>query len=274
MKPAFFLLIPQLAIQIYVQLNKTMLGLLQGVTVTGFYENSDKIIKMLLALVTATGTVLLPHVAHYFASGNHEAVKRSLASSMHVILVLAFPLAFGIAAVSTPFTYYFFSIKFMPVAPLMAVEAIVVIPISIASAIGVQYLLPTDQVKQYTVSVILGSLVNIIVNVPLILWLGTMGAVIGTILSESVVTLYQIYSIKNQLSLGELFSESWKYCLSALIMFVVIKGWQLTWKMSMTALIVEVLLGMVVYFIVLLLLRPRILFGYIAPYIDHVRHRT
>ena len=156
----------------------------------------------------------------------------------------------------------------------MAVEAIVVIPISIASAIGVQYLLPTDQVKQYTVSVILGSLVNIIVNVPLILWLGTMGAVIGTILSESVVTLYQIYSIKNQLSLGELFSESWKYCLSALIMFVVIKGWQLTWKMSMTALIVEVLLGMVVYFIVLLLLRPRILFGYIAPYIDHVRHRT
>ena len=156
----------------------------------------------------------------------------------------------------------------------MAVEAIVVIPTSIASAIGVQYLLPTDQVKQYTVSVILGSLVNIIVNVPLILWLGTMGAVIGTILSESVVTLYQIYSIKNQLSLGELFSESWKYCLSALIMFVVIKGWQLTWKMSMTALIVEVLLGMVVYFIVLLLLRPRILFGYIAPYIDHVRHRT
>lgn len=274
MKPAFFLLIPQLAIQIYVQLNKTMLGLLQGVTATGFYENSDKIIKMLLALVTATGTVLLPHVAHYFASGNYEAVKHSLVSSMHVILVIAFPLAFGIAAVSTPFTYYFFSIKFMPVAPLMAVEAIVVIPISIASAIGVQYLLPTDQVKPYTVSVILGSLVNIIVNVPLILWFGTMGAVIGTILSESVVTIYQIYAIKNQLSLGELFSESWKYCLSALIMFVFIKGWQFSCKTSMTALIVEVLLGMIVYFIVLLLFRPRILFSYIAPYLDHLRHRT
>ncbi len=162
----------------------------------------------------------------------------------------------------------------MPVAPLMAVEAIVVIPISIASAIGVQYLLPTDQVKPYTVSVILGALVNIIVNVPLILWFGTMGAMIGTILSESVVTIYQIYAIKNQLSLGELFSESWKYCLSALIMFVFIKGWQFSCKTSMTALIVEVLLGMIVYFIVLLLFRPRILFSYIAPYLDHLRHRT
>lgn len=273
MKPAFLLLIPQLAIQIYVQLNKTMLGILQGVTASGFYENSDKIIKMLLALVTATGTVLLPHVAHYFASGNHEAVKRSLASSMHVILVLAFPLAFGIAAVSTSFTYFFFSTKFMPVAPLMAVEAIVVIPISIASAIGVQYLLPTDQVKPYTVSVILGSLVNIVVNVPLILWLGTMGAVIGTILSESVVTLYQIYAIKDQLSLGELFSESWKYCLSALIMFVAVKVLEMTWPTSIAFLMLEVVIGMVVYFVVLLLLRPRILFGYIAPYMDRLRHR-
>lgn len=273
MKPAFLLLIPQLAIQIYVQLNKTMLGILQGVTASGFYENSDKIIKMLLALVTATGTVLLPHVAHYFASGNHEAVKRSLASSMHVILVLAFPLAFGIAAVSTSFTYFFFSTKFMPVAPLMAVEAIVVIPISIASAIGVQYLLPTDQVKPYTVSVILGSLVNIVVNVPLILWLGTMGAVIGTILSESVVTLYQIYAIKDQLSLGELFSESWKYCFSALIMFVAVKALEMTWPTSIVFLMIEVVIGMVVYFVVLLLLRPRILFGYIAPYMDRLRHR-
>lgn len=84
-----------------------MLGILQGVTASGFYESSDKIIKMLLALVTATGTVLLPHVAHYFAQGDHDAVKRSLETSMHVILVIAFPLAFGIAAVSTTFTYYF-----------------------------------------------------------------------------------------------------------------------------------------------------------------------
>ncbi|MDE3295328.1 oligosaccharide flippase family protein [Lacticaseibacillus rhamnosus] len=273
-KPAFFLLIPQLAIQIYVQLNKTMLGVLQGVTASGFYESSDKIIKMLLALVTATGTVLLPHVAHYFASGNHDAVKRSLTVSMHVILVLAFPLAFGIAAVSTSFTYYFFSTKFMPVAPLMAVEAIVVIPISIASAIGVQYLLPTDQVKPYTVSVILGSLVNIVVNVPLILWMGTMGAVIGTILSESVVTLYQVYAIKDQVLLKDLFSESWKYFLSALVMFVIVKGLEMTWPTSIPILALEVLIGMVVYLAILLLSRPSVLMGYIKPYVDRLHRQN
>lgn len=272
-QPAFLLLVPQLAIQIYVQLNKTMLGILQGVAASGFYENSDKIIKMLLALVTATGTVLLPHVAHYFAKGDHDAVKRSLESSMHVILVMAFPLAFGIAAVSKSFTFYFFSAKFMPVAPLMAVEAIVVIPIAIASAIGMQYLLPTNQIKSYTTSVILGSIVNIIVNVPLILWLGTMGAVVGTILSETVVTGYQIYSVRHQLSLGGLFSESWKYLLSSVVMFGVVWALEQLWSRSLINLALEVVIGIVAYFVTLLVLRPHIVFSYVKPYLDQVRHR-
>lgn len=273
LQPALLLLVPQLAIQIYVQLNKTMLGILQGVTASGFYENSDKIIKMLLALVTATGTVLLPHVAHYFAKGDHDAVKRSLESSMHVILVMAFPLAFGIAAVSQSFTFYFFSAKFMPVAPLMAVEAIVVIPISVASAIGLQYLLPTNQIKSYTTSVILGSLVNIVVNVPLILWLGTMGAVVGTILSEMVVTGYQIYSVRDQLPLRNLFSESWKYLLSAVAMFGIVKLLEMKWPRSLLSLATEVVIGMVVYLIVLFVLRPRIVLGYVKPYMDQMQQR-
>ena len=247
-QPAFLLLVPQLAIQIYVQLNKTMLGILQGVAASGFYENSDKIIKMLLALVTATGTVLLPHVAHYFAKGDHDAVKRSLESSMHVILVMAFPLAFGIAAVSKSFTFYFFSAKFMPVAP-------------------------TNQIKSYTTSVILGSIVNIIVNVPLILWLGTMGAVVGTILSETVVTGYQIYSVRHQLSLGGLFSESWKYLLSSVVMFGVVWALEQLWSRSLINLALEVVIGIVAYFVTLLVLRPHIVFSYVKPYLDQVRHR-
>lgn len=265
-KPSIGMLIPQLAIQIYVQLNKTMLGMLIGVTASGFYENSDKIVKVLLAIVTATGTVMLPHVANNFANGKHEAVKHSLEMSMHVVLVMAFPLAFGISAVSTSFTYYFFSAKFMPVANLMAVEAIVVIPITIASAVGVQYLLPTNQMKSYTTSVVLGSLVNIVLNVPLILSLGTMGAVIGTILSETVVTSYQVFSIRKQLSLPAMFKETWKYALAGLIMYIVVRTMEALIHRSLIALVIEVLVGMVVYLVSLLLLRPKIVLGYVTDF--------
>ncbi|QVI33928.1 oligosaccharide flippase family protein [Lacticaseibacillus chiayiensis] len=272
-QPAFFLLVPQLATQIYLQLNKTMLGILQGVIASGFYENSDKIVKMLLAVVTATGTVLLPHVSHYFAKGDHLAVKHSLETSMHVILAIAIPLAFGIAAVSTPFTFYFFSAKFMPVAPLMAVESIVVIPISIASAIGLQYLLPTNQIKPYTTSVLLGSFANIIVNVPFILWLGTMGAVLGTIVSEVVVTAYQIYAVRKQVSLRGLFNETWKYFLSGLVMFIVIRVFGEIVGLSLIWLVYEVLIGVLTYVFCLSVLRPTTLLFYINPYINKLKKR-
>lgn len=267
LKPSVMLLIPQVAIQIYLQLNKTMLGMLQGVTASGFYDNSDKIIKMLLAIVTATGTVLLPHVAHSFANGDTNAVKRSLEKSMHIILVMAFPLAFGIAAVASTFTYYFFSLKFMPVSKLMAVESIVVIPISIASAIGVQYLLPTNQMKSYTTSVMLGSITNIILNIPLILWLGTMGAIVATVLSETTVTLYQVFIVRKQINLSKIFSESWKYCLAGLLMYITVRMIVLARPISITTLAIEVIVGVASYVIYLIVLRPKIVWSYIKPFL-------
>ncbi|MFD1483993.1 flippase [Lacticaseibacillus baoqingensis] len=271
LRPSLLLLVPQLATQIYLQLNKTMLGMLQGVTASGFYDNSDKIIKMLLAIVTATGTVLLPHVAHSFANGDKAAVHRSLETSMHVVLVMAFPLALGISSVSDTFTYYFFSAKFMPVAQLMAVESIVVIPIAIASAVGVQYLLPTNQMRPYTTSVVLGSIANIILNVPLILLWGTMGAVIATILSESIVTGYQVYYVRRQIKLRRLFSEAWKYLAASVIMYAVIRVLDHVLGQRIVALVIEVLVGMGVYVVALLLLRPRVILGYVQEFM-HKRH--
>ncbi|MEB0329405.1 flippase [Lacticaseibacillus paracasei] len=261
-RPSFMLLVPQIATQIYLQLNKTMLGIFQDVTAAGFFDNSDKIIKMLLAVVTATGTVLLPHVAHSFARGDKAAVNRSLEVSMHVILVMAIPLAFGISAVANTFTYYFFSDQFMPVADLMALEAIVVLPISIANAIGIQYLLPTNQMRPYTTSVILGSIANVMLNIPLIIAWGAMGAVISTILTEALVMAYQMFYVRKQVQLGELFSETWKYFLAGLVMYADVRLLENLLERSIAHLVMEVIIGGIVYVIVLLLLKPHHFLSY------------
>lgn len=266
LSPSIALLIPQIATQIYLQLNKTMLGTFRGVEASGFYDNSDKIIKMVLAIVTATGTVLLPHVAHSFANGDHAAVKRSLVMSMHVILVLAFPMAFGLAAVSGPFTLIFFGHKFASVGSLMAVESAVIVFIGISNAIGIQYLLPTNQVQSYTASVVLGSVVNIILNVPLILMWGTMGAIVATVLSEATVSGYQIYKIRQQLPISSIFQETWKYALSGLAMFMIITVISQLFSSGALGIMVEVLVGIVTYVAILFMLQPEELLGYIGQF--------
>ena len=267
LSPTIAMFVPQIATQIYLQVNKTMLGAFTGVQASGFYDNSDKIVKILLAVVTATGTVLLPHSAHSFASGRHDQVEKSLTRSMHFILVLACPMAAGLAGVAPVFTKGFFGADFWPVSSLLMIESVIIILVGISNATGVQYLLPTNQLVPFTTSVILGAIGNIILNIPLILLYGGNGAMVATVLSEFLVTGYQVYKIKGQLSLNGLFRETWKYLVAAVIMGCSVRIFVYTLSLSnVVGLLGAAMYGILVYSIGLLLLKPHVLIKMIVDF--------
>ncbi|NEX51207.1 flippase, partial [Lactococcus lactis] len=62
LKPTLLLFLPQIAIQIYTIANKTMIGIFDGKTASGFFSQSDSLIKVTLSIVTSLGVVMLPHV--------------------------------------------------------------------------------------------------------------------------------------------------------------------------------------------------------------------
>ncbi|WP_422877510.1 flippase [Lacticaseibacillus rhamnosus] len=256
-RPTIEMFVPQIATQVYLQLNKTMLGALIGVQASGFYDNSDKIVKIILAVVTATGTVLLPHSAHSYSQGRYDIIETSLDRSMHFILLLAFPLATGLAGVAPLFTHVFFGKGFSPVADLLIIESIVIVLVGISNAVGVQYLLPTDQLKTFTTSVIFGALVNIVLNLPLILLFQSDGAMVATVLSELLVTVYQLIKVRQQIDVFKLFREVWKYAFSAFVMGVLVRIFTIILPIqSIALLLLAVLWGGIVYFLILGLLRP------------------
>ena len=256
-RPTLEMFVPQIATQVYLQLNKTMLGALIGVQASGFYDNSDKIVKIILAVVTATGTVLLPHSAHSYSQGRYDIIETSLDRSMHFILLLAFPLATGLAGVAPLFTHIFFGKGFSPVSDLLIIESIVIVLVGISNAVGVQYLLPTNQLKTFTTSVIFGALVNIFLNLPLILLFQSDGAMVATVLSELLVTVYQFIKVKQQIDVFKLFREVWKYAFSAFAMGILVRIFTMILPIqSIALLLLAVLWGGVVYFLILGLLRP------------------
>lgn len=246
-KPSLILFVPQIATQLYLVLNKTMVGQMVSVEAAGFYDSSDKIVKMLLAVVTATGTVMLPHVANTFAKGQMEQVKQYLYTSFDFVSAISIPLMFGVAAVAPKFTRLFFGKGFDPVGPLMMIEAIVILVIAWSNVLGVQYLLPTGHNKEYTVSVTIGAVVNLVLNVPLIICLGANGAMISTVISEISVTAYQLYVTRKELRISLLFKDIWKYLVPGLIMALVV--WQLGASMStkIITVVVQVVIGGVIY---------------------------
>lgn len=253
--PSLVLFIPQMATQIYLIVNKTMLGLMTSVEAAGYFDQSDKLIKMVLAIVTATGTVMLPHVANAFAKGEKEKTKIYLYRGFAFVNIMAVPMMFGLVAVTPKLVPLFFSDKFKVVTSLLIMEAIVILFISWGSVVGNQYLLPTKQMKSYTSSVILGAFVNVIMNIPLIYFWGARGAVITTVISEAVVSGYQLFSVRNQVNFHRMFEGFGKCMCAGLGMFIVVEVLDTTLPVSWTMLLLEIMAGIFTYLVLLILFR-------------------
>lgn len=259
LKPSLALFVPQIATQIYLILNKNMLGIIVNSTAVGYYNNSDSLVKMVLALVTATGTVMLPHVASEFAKGNKEAINEMLYSSFDFVSFLSVAMAFGLAAVGLHGVPYFYGEGFAPVGPAIMIESAVIVIIGWSNAIGIQYLLPTDRVKEFSTSVIIGAVVNFILNFPLMELWGLKGAMISTVLSEAMVTGYQFWTIRNDIEYKRLFTNIWKYLLSGLIMFIPVSWLDRNLHTGVFSILLEVVVGILVYLLMILILKPTIL---------------
>ena len=259
LKPSLVLFVPQIATQIYLVVNKTMLGSMTSVQSAGYFDQSDKMIKMVLAVVTATGTVMLPHVANAFMKGEVEKTKEFLYNSFSFVTAMSVPMMFGVAAVAPKFVPLFFTDKFMAVIPLMMLESVVILLIAWSNALGTQYLLPTNQNGAFTKSVIIGAVVNIVINIPFILAWGALGATLSTVLSELAVTAYQLFVVREQIKYRSLFADTFKYLFAGLIMFIVVFFLDKNLENNWTMLIIEVLVGIVIYFALLVVLRTKVI---------------
>ena len=107
--------------------------------------------------------------------------------------------------------------------------------------------------KCYVLSAVIGALVNVVVNTLLIPRYGSIGAGIGTTLAEFSVCFYQTYSVKKNIDVRKLIGNAVPYVLSGFVMFGIVFSMRL--KMNVyVALVIEILVGVITYFAVLLIL--------------------
>ena len=260
LRPSLILFVPQVAVSIYAVLNKTMLGNMTGAVNSGYYNNADTIIKTVLALATATGTVMLPHVANAFAKGEREKINQMLYDSFDFISFSTIPMMFGLAGLSMHLGPYIYGAGFEPVGIAMFLETPVLLLIGWSNAIGTQFLLPTNRTKEYTTSVMVGAVTNIILNFPLIYLWGLKGAVIATVISEVGVTVYQLWVIRSIVKYKELFINVWKYFFAGIAMFIPVFKLNNTLHTSVFTIFIEIVIGTAIYVVAILILRPTIVF--------------
>ena len=226
----------------------------------GFYDQSQKIIKVVLAVITSLGTVMLPRIANNFANGEKEKVNEYMKKSFNMVFFLAFPMIFGIIAVSENFVPIFFGQGYEKVAILMNVISPIILFIGISNVTGTQYLLPTKRQKEYTISVIVGAILNFIMNACLIGKYGAVGASIGTVIAEFSVTAVQEYFVRKDFDLKEIVKLSKNYIISSVIMFVVCMLIKNINAGKFATLIIQVITGGITYGICMLALKDEFVY--------------
>lgn len=252
-KPMLILFIPQIAVQVYTILDKSMIGFItHDMDEVGFYDQSQKVIKLLLTVITSMGSVMLPRIASCFSENKHETIRIYMNKTFKFVFLLAFPMIFGIIAVSDSFVPLFFGKGYEKVKILMPILSFIILSIGLSNVVGTQYLLPTKRQKEYTTSIIVGAIVNVILNFILIYYYKSIGACIATIIAEMAVTLVQMYFVKNDFNIKEIFKYSLKYLAFSTIMFICVYSINFINLNDKLTIVIQLLIGIVIYGLCLL----------------------
>ena len=263
-KPTILLFIPQIAIQIYTVLDKTMIGvLLKDMTEVGNYEQSQKIIKVALTVVTSLGTVVSPRIANTIANHQNDKIEDYLKNSFNFVWFLGIPIMFGVMAISYEFVPWFLGEGFEKSKLLLIVGAPLIIAIGLNNVSGIQYLIQSKQQNLFTKSVIAGAIFNFVTNLILIPIFKSVGAIITSVCAESLILIVQLVYIRKQINLKIVLNNCLKYVMSGLIMLIAVSLLGIYMQANIMTTFLQVVVGMIIYFVLLIILKDKFTYNII-----------
>lgn len=272
-KPTITLFIPQIATQIYTVIDKTMVGLItKNMSEVGYYEQAQKIVKSALTVITALGTVMSSRIANCYANNEKEEIINNIKKSFNFVCFIGIPITFGIIGISKNLVPWFYGNGYEKVVALLIATSPIIIAIGFSNVTGMQYLVPVGKQKEYTKSVTIGAISNLILNIVLIKFFQSIGAAIASVISEILVFAVQYYYIKDMIKLKQIAKISYKYLVSGIIMLVILIITQATMNPSAINTIIQIILGAIIYTLILIILKDSFVYKSIKNILGRIKN--
>ena len=263
-KETFIYFLPQVATTIYTVLDRTMLGLFDTNQIeNGYYEQAYKIISVATTVVTSINIVMLPRISFLYKKNNIEEIKTRIRKSMRFVNLTTIPLVFGTMAIASTIVPWFFGDGYEKVATILPVFSPIILIIAISSCVSGQCLTPCGMRLKSAIALWIGAALNLGCNLILIPRMMSEGAVVGSLVAEITITILYLYFARKYISVTTTFKDAIKYFIAAILMYfavVVIKG---NFGATISATVIEALVGAAVYALVLIILKDKMVLEYI-----------
>lgn len=289
LKGTIILFLPTIAISVYTILDKTLIGLLITDTYTeidstgievvkkysdlenGYYEQSEKIVKMAMTIITAIGIVMIPRNSHEFSVGNVEKVKDNIYKTSKFVLFIGIPMTLGLIMSADLLVPWFLGDGYEKCSILLKVLSPLILIIGLSNVFGLQYLIPSGQDKKFTIALLIGAATNIVLNIIFIRFWWSTGAAIATIVAEFSVTFTMVLMIRKDISILKILLSGWKYYISGVVMgfslYFIAKNFDPTFWYT----VLIVVIGAIIYFVLLAILKEELLMGILKKVLKKIR---
>ena len=218
--------IPQFLIELYTILNVTILGIVWGSSSmgeVGIFDYANKIVSVLTAITVSLGIVFLARLSYLNSENKIDEIKEKISKSLYYALFISIPLVCGVISTGHSFVNWFLDgEEWAKVGVLLYFLPLKVLFVAVSNTLGVQYLLSTNKIKKYIISVACGAAVCIVLNLILVKSLGSIGSAISVVSAEFVVTLVQCLFVRKEIDLRKTFLQLWKVGLSAVAMAIIV----------------------------------------------------
>lgn len=258
-KPMTLIFVMNVAVSIYLVMDRSMLGLITGSdTEVGLYATAINVTSIISACLTSVWSVITPRVA-YALENDKSQVDRLAALTGNTILMLAIPAAVGVALLSGDILWLFAGDEFLPATSTLRLLMIEVIISGVNGFLINQLFITYRKDKQASIAVVLGALANIIMNAITIPMIGRNGAAISTCLSELTIFIFACVAGREIFKVERLLKQVMQSLVATLTIvvlyaFCLMMGWG-----SIITILVTVPLGAAAYFGVLLIMKNKLL---------------
>lgn len=221
--PIVLLFLPQVAISLYVVLDKTLLGILGSYSDVGIYEQGQKLTSILITVVSSLGAVMLPRVANLLSEKKEKEAQNMVRFSFILYNMIIFPMIFGLIAVNEVFVKLFLGENFQDVKYVLYIIVFNLMFIGWTNILGYQVLVARNKNKEFMLSTTIPAFVSVVVNIAVIPFFGYIGASMTSVVVEILVFAIQWYYSRNIINKNLLFNiDLIKIISASLLMFIAI----------------------------------------------------
>lgn len=274
LKNTFVYFIPTIATSIYTQLDKLMIGwMTRDDYQNGYYEQATKVVSMGKTLVLSVNVVVSARMSYLFQNKNFEEIKKRLLKTAEYIMLLSLPLSIGIIAVAKDFVPVFFGDGFEGTIPLLYILSPIIFVVGISNVLGACYFTPSGQRAKSNKVIVSGAIINLLLNLLLIFHFKSIGAAISSLVAETFIAIVYLIMGREWLPIKSIAKMLIKKLIAGVVMGTLVLLYSHFTELTILNLIIEILVGMLAYFIILLILRDAILFEIIKRFIHIFRRK-